>query len=89
MALLKILQTGGTIPYDKGAFENLINQKIGEYNLPMKGEREVRNQLSSLMKYMSDSTGKELQVNPITKTYSISGEGSSQFVGSPNEIKKN
>ena len=89
MALMKKLQTGGTVPYDKGALETLINKKIGEYNLPMKGEREVRNQLSSLMTYMSDSTGKELQVNPITKTYSLSGEGSSQFVGSPDEIKKN
>ena len=89
MALMKILQTGGTIPYDKGAFENLINQKIGEYNLPMKGEREVRNQLRNLMTYMSDSTGKELKIDPITKSYTLSGEGASQFSGNPDEIKKN
>ena len=89
MALMKKLQTGGTTPYDQGTLENLINQKIGEYNLPMKGERNVRSKLRDLMTYMSDPSKKELKVDPVTQTYTLTGEGSDKFTGSPDEIKKN
>ena len=89
MALMKKLLTGGTTPYDQGTFENLINQKIGEYNLPMKGERNVRSKLRDLMTYMSDPSKKELKVDPVTQTYTLTGEGSDKFTGSPDEIKKN
>ena len=89
MALMKKLLTGGTTPYDQGTFENLINQKIGEYNLPMKGERNVRSKLRNLMTYMSDPSKKELKVDPVTQTYTLTGEGSDKFTGSPDEIKKN
>ena len=85
MALMKKLQTGGTI--DNDLLNEQINKEISGYKLKSKDERKVRDALVQLRDYMSTSEGKSFSVDSVNKTYKITGPGSEKFMGSPDEVK--
>ena len=85
MALVKKLDSGGSIDYN--LLDEELNSQIGSFNLKSKDERKVRNALAQFRNYMTNPQGKSFSVDQLTKQYSITGEGSEKFQGSPDEIK--
>lgn len=84
MALMKKLAPGGTID----SLNEALNQEFANYNLKGEDEQKVRNALGQLRDYMAAPDGKSFSIDPVTKTYSVTGTGSEKFQGSPDEIKK-
>ena len=85
MALMKKLQPGGTV--DQNILNDAINQELSHYSLKSKDERKVRDALVQLRDYMATPEGKSFSVDPVAKTFTVSGEGAEKFQGSPDKIK--
>lgn len=81
---MKKLAPGGTID----SLNEALNQEFANYNLKGEDEQKVRNALGQLRDYMAVPDGKSFSIDPVTKTYSVTGTGSEKFQGSPDEIKK-
>lgn len=87
MALVKKLQSGGAV--DK-SFDEELDRQVGNFKLKSKDERKVRDALVKMRGYLGekDATGRSFSVDPVSQTYTISGEGSEKFAGSPDDISK-
>ena len=87
MALVKKLQSGGGV--DK-SFDEELDRQVGNFKLKSKDERKVRDALVKMREYLGekDATGRSFSVDPVSQTYTISGEGSEKFAGSPDDISK-
>ena len=87
MALVKKLQKGATID---NSFDEELDRQVGNFRLKSKDERKVRDALVKLRGYLGekDATGRSFSVDSTAQTYTISGEGSEKFAGSPDDISK-
>ena len=87
MALVKKLQSGGAVDT---SFDEELNRQVGNFKLKSKDERKVRDALVKMRGYLGekDATGRSFSVDPLSQTYTISGEGSEKFAGSPDDISK-
>lgn len=86
MSLVKKLQSGGTV--DPNALNIELDNQISQFQLRSKDERRVRDALGKFRDYMSTGD-KSLTVDPVTKQYTLTGQGSEAFQGSPDEIERN
>ena len=88
MALVKKLQKGATID---NSFDEELDRQVGNFRLKSKDERKVRQALVQMKDYLDDSNAKDrsFSTNIVGQTYTISGEGSEKFAGSPDEVGKN
>jgi hypothetical protein len=85
MALVKKLQTGGSVDL----LNDELNKELGSYNLRSKDERKVRDALVQFRDYMANPAGKSLTTDPLANTYTVTGQGSEKFAGSPDQIRSN
>lgn len=85
MALVKKLQPGGSL----GSLDEELNKELGQYNLKSKDERKVRDALVKFRDYFATPEGKSFTADPLANKYTISGQGSEKFSGSPDEIRSN
>ena len=83
---LKKLQLGGTIDT---AFNDELDNAIYNSKIRKKDMPTIRKYVGTLRDYMASPGEKSLIVDPVTQTYTITGEGASQFNGSDEQIKKN
>lgn len=83
MALVKKLDAGGSMDL----LDEALNSELGTYNLKSKDERRVRDALVKFRDYMATPEGKSFSVDPVANTYTVTGEGSQKFTGSPDEVK--
>ena len=86
MSLVKKLQSGGTV--DPNALNIELDNQISQFQLRSKDERRVRDALGKFRDYMATGD-KSLTVDPVTKQYTLTGQGSEAFQGSPDEIERN
>ena len=87
MALIKKLESGGAV--DK-SFDEELDRQVGNFKLKSKDERKVRDALVKMRDFLGekDATGRSFSVDSTAQTYTISGEGSEKFAGSPDDISK-
>lgn len=86
MSLVKKLQPGGTV--DNNALDSALNNELATFNLKSKDERKVRDALVQLRDFAA-SKGNTFSADELAKKYTVSGEGSEKFQGSPDEIRSN
>jgi len=86
MALVKKLQPGGNI--DQTALNEALNTELGSYNLKSKDERKVRDALTRLRDF-SATSGNSFTADQVAQKFIITGPGSNQFQGSPDDVKSN
>ena len=86
MSLVKKLQSGGTV--DPNALNIELDNQISQFQLRSKDERRVRDALGKFRDCMATGD-KSLTVDPVTKQYTLTGQGSEAFQGSPDEIERN
>jgi hypothetical protein len=85
MALVKKLQPGGSL----SSLDDELNKELGTYNLKSKDERKVRDALVQFRDYFATPEGKSFTADSLAKKYTITGQGSEKFIGSPDEIRSN
>ena len=78
------------VVYSFKFFDEELNRQVGNFKLKSKDERKVRDALVKLRGYLGekDATERSFSVDPVSQTYTISGEGSEKFAGSPDDISK-
>lgn len=84
MALVKKLQAGGNI--DPNALNEALNAELGTYNLKSKDERKVRDALVKIRDF-SATPGNSFTADQVAQKFIITGPGSNQFQGSPDDVK--
>jgi hypothetical protein len=85
MALVKKLQPGGTV----GSLDDELNKELSQYNLKSKDERKVRDALVQFRDYFATPEGKSFAADELAKKYTVTGQGSEKFAGSPDEVRAN
>lgn len=86
MSLVKKLQSGGSV--DNDALNLALNNELATFNLKSKDERKVRDALVQLRDFAAQK-GNTFSADELAKKYTVSGEGSEKFQGSPDEIRAN
>ena len=82
MALVKKLKGGG-VTFDTSD----IDTQFSKLGFTGKDERKVRNAFAELTNYLQNTPGAKIEIDPTTKQYTITGEGSERFVGNPEGVK--
>lgn len=85
MSLVKKLQSGGSATT---TLNDALNKELASYNLKSKDERKVRDALVKLRDFTSVENN-SFTADSLAKTYTISGQGSEKFSGSPDEVRSN
>ena len=82
MALVKKLKGGG-VTFDTSD----IDTQFSKLGFTGKDERKIRNAFAELTNYLQNTPGAKIEIDPTTKQYTITGEGSERFVGNPEGVK--
>ena len=82
MALVKKLKGGG-VTFDTSD----IDTQFSKLGFTGKDERKIRNAFTELTNYLQNTPGAKIEIDPTTKQYTITGEGSERFVGNPEGVK--
>lgn len=88
MALVKKMKSGGPV-VNPEILDSELEKAISVYGLKSKDERKVRDTLVKMRDYFKDDAeGKSISVDPLSKTYTITGPDSNKFTGSADDVKR-
>lgn len=87
MAQVKKLNLGGSI--DPTLLNDELNKELSQLKLRSKDERKLRDALIQMRDYLAPSGGGTFTHDPVSNKYTITGQGSEIFAGSPDDITSN